>query len=95
MKILFNGDGEIEVDDEFSFQNFVCQSVDIPDNTTVYMSCFAQETKVWSEPDENGEITLISDAPVECFRPDMTGVIFRNCNMTGCVIPLGNTVINI
>ena len=29
----------------------------------------------------------------QVFRPDMTGVMFYNCNLNNCVIPPGNTVV--
>ena len=95
MVVNFNGVDEA-VDDDFSFSDFTCQEyIGSPDNTTIYMSCFAQQSKVFSTPDENGVRTVISEAPIPCFRSDMTGVRFLNCNMSGCLVPDGNTVINI
>jgi hypothetical protein len=94
MNIEFNGE-EIVIDEEFSYRDYVNQSVEIPDGTTVYMSCFAQEYEVYSEPDEEGNVTLISNDLKTPFREDMKNVKFLNCNMTGCFVPAGNTVINI
>lgn len=94
MTIDFNGE-DITIDDEFSYRDYVNQIVDIPDGITVYMSCFAQEHEVWSDPDKDGNSTLISDTPKLPFMESMKNVKFLNCNMDGCIVPSGNMVINI
>jgi hypothetical protein len=50
-------------------------------NTEIYRSCFAQESR-------EDDVNVFKDV----FPPDMTGVTFIECNLDNCYIPLGNFV---
>jgi hypothetical protein len=75
-KVQYNNE-IIEFDDKFSGKVFTAPQVDLPDNTTVYASCFYQEN--------------LPDSHV--FRDDLKGCKFYNCNLDNVFIPDGNEVI--
>jgi hypothetical protein len=66
---------------DFLGQDLSGEPVEDFNNTTIKNCCFAQE---WKE----GDATVMKDI----FPNGMTGVTFVDCNLDGCIVPVGNTV---
>lgn len=68
----------IDCSDEYSCKDFTGKIVNLLDGINVYGSCFSQDT----------------ETAINVFPENMTGVTFLNCNLHGCIIPMGNNVRN-
>lgn len=68
---------------DFLNQNFKSRPANEFDNSEIIGSCFYQEVTYGNTLPVTG---------IDIFPDDMTGVIFKRCNLDNVYIPAGNTV---